>query len=396
MPSQRPGTTADQALMQLTEKDGLVSLTDVPSTIQDAAAHAKMLMRSELIPKDFRGRFADCYTAIQFGAQFGLRPNVALQRIAVINGRPSIWGDAMLGICEQTGELREFLEEDVPGEGDAAGAACFVHRVKREGTERKRRVVFTVGDARDAGLLNKSGPWQTARKRMLQLRARAFCLRDTFADVLTGLYSAEELRDGTPPDIVIEAAPVNEPQRRQPSPASDEPTAEPPADSAGAPAPAQPAGAASAAEPEPPVDSAGAPAGEAEAVTEGVGATVAQERPAGAPAEAAAADPPPAAAATERPPDEDWRTREQDMLGDALKPTEPDAGHQTLLPPETTAPAKAQTAQPLVSRAQRGKLIKAATESGKAIADVLQEHLGVDHPSKVRAADFARAMELLS
>ena len=61
---------------------------------------------------------------------------------------------------------------------------------------------------------------------MMQLRARAFCLRDTFSDVLTGLYSAEEARD-IPPDIVVEAVRVEDdlPKRRQGPSAPDPPAA---------------------------------------------------------------------------------------------------------------------------------------------------------------------------
>lgn len=57
-------------------------------------------------------------------------------------------------------------------------------------------------------LWGKSGPWQQYPKRMLQMRARGFALRDKFADVLGGLISAEEARDyriitNTNDDIII-------------------------------------------------------------------------------------------------------------------------------------------------------------------------------------------------
>ena len=46
--------------------------------------------------------------AIMHGLEVGLSPLSALQRIAVINGRPTIWGDGALalvkasGLCEAT------------------------------------------------------------------------------------------------------------------------------------------------------------------------------------------------------------------------------------------------------------------------------------------------------
>ena len=41
----------------------------------------------------------------------------------------------------------------------------------------------------------KQGPWTQYPKRMRQMRARAFALRDVFADILKGMPIAEELQD---------------------------------------------------------------------------------------------------------------------------------------------------------------------------------------------------------
>ena len=159
-PPRREKTTVSNeknADEQLTVTDGSVALIKLPETIGEAMAHAKILMRGELIPKEYRGHLGNVYTAIQFGAQFGLLPNQSLQRIAVINGRPSLWGDAMLGIIEATGQLSEFEESDIVADGDAAGARCFVHRVKPDGTARKRTCDFTIADAKKAGAVDQAG-----------------------------------------------------------------------------------------------------------------------------------------------------------------------------------------------------------------------------------------------
>ena len=76
-----------------------------------------------------------------------------------------------------------------------------------------QRREFTVEDAKKAGLWGKQGPWQTAPTRMLKLRARAFALRDTFADALRGLQSAEEQRDVVETTATVERVDVQQPQR---------------------------------------------------------------------------------------------------------------------------------------------------------------------------------------
>jgi hypothetical protein len=54
---------------------------------------------------------------------------------------------------------------------------------------------FSVEEAKRALLWGKAGPWTAYPKRMMQMRARGFALRDAFADVLTGLITAEEAHD---------------------------------------------------------------------------------------------------------------------------------------------------------------------------------------------------------
>jgi len=75
-----------------------------------------------------------------------------------------------------------------------------VCQAKRRGYAKPTIATFSVADAKKAGLWGKSGPWQQYPKRMLQLRARGFALRDAFPDVLRGLVTAEEAQDYSTPE----------------------------------------------------------------------------------------------------------------------------------------------------------------------------------------------------
>lgn len=157
-----------------------------PQSLDEALRFADMLSKSSMVPKDYQGNPANCIIAMQWGMEIGLQPLQAMQNIAVINGRPSIWGDAMLAIVRGSG-LLEYIKEDPTPEG------C-VCKVKRKGEDEAVRE-FTVEDAKKAGLLGKQGPWQQNPKRMMQMRARAFALRDVFPDVLRGVHVAEIAQD---------------------------------------------------------------------------------------------------------------------------------------------------------------------------------------------------------
>lgn len=142
------------------------------------------------------------FVAMQCGAEVGLPPVQSLQSIAVINGRPTIWGDALPGLVWGSG-LCEGIEERIEGTGDNRTAVCIARRKGVSPTERR----FSMADAKRAGLLGK-GPWTQYPDRMLQMRARGFALRDAFADVLKGLQIREEVLD-YPTEATVESKPAS-------------------------------------------------------------------------------------------------------------------------------------------------------------------------------------------
>lgn len=179
--------TADKARFSLT-----------PTSIDEAMRFADMLSKSALVPKDYQGNPANCVIAMQWGMEIGLQPMQAMQSIAVINGRPAIWGDAMIALVKGSG-LLDSIDEDV---GEDA-ATCTV---KRRGEQPVSRT-FSMADAKRAGLAGKQGPWTQYPRRMMQMRARAWALRDVFPDVLRGVFVADEAQDMPPEhDITPPAA----------------------------------------------------------------------------------------------------------------------------------------------------------------------------------------------
>lgn len=174
----------------------------VPSDLDSAYRLAKAVCMSGLAPKGLEKPEA-AMVAILHGMEVGLTPMMALQKIAVINGRPTIWGDGALGLVRGSG-VCEFVTEKMEGVGDKRTAICTT---KRKGEPDPITRCFSVDDAKRAGLWDKGGPWKQYPERMLAMRARAFALRDGFADVLGGLYLAEELQGTETPAMKDVTAP---------------------------------------------------------------------------------------------------------------------------------------------------------------------------------------------
>ena len=182
-----------------------------PQTFEEAWRFAKIVADSNFAPKGFQDKPGDVLVAVQMGAELGLAPMQALQSIAVINGRPSIWGDAMVAVCmahPSFGGMSERIDGDT--------AYCTVIR---KGWPEPVTRTFSMDDAKKAQLLGKAGPWTQYPKRMLQMRARGFALRDAFPDALRGLISQDEARDiprETVQATVVQNRPVQEPEPEQP------------------------------------------------------------------------------------------------------------------------------------------------------------------------------------
>jgi hypothetical protein len=159
-------------------------------TIDEVFRFAEAVHQSRLAPKQFDSPQA-ILVAIQHGLEIGLKPMQALQSIAVINGRPCIWGDGALALVVSKPDF-EDIEETFNADGTEA--KCTIKRKGRTPVVR----TFSMADAKLAGLLGKPGPWTQYLKLMLQMRARGFAMRDAFPDALKGVAVREEQEDIAP------------------------------------------------------------------------------------------------------------------------------------------------------------------------------------------------------
>ena len=158
------------------------------TSFDEAENLARRISNSALAPQSYRGKVDDTLVAMMMGNELGLNPIQAIQNIAVINGKPSIYGDAMLALVQnhpKFGGINETYDDTTKT------ALC---EIWRKGGE-KHVQTYSKSDAERAGLWGRKGPWTQYPQRMLAMRARGFALRNQFADALCGLISAKEAHD---------------------------------------------------------------------------------------------------------------------------------------------------------------------------------------------------------
>ena len=126
----------------------------IPTSLSQMWRLANIIAQSAFAPKGME-KAESIFVAIDYGLSFGIAPLQAMQNIAVINGRPSIYGDLMLGIVQADeiptgGKTLQDLDEHFEGEDgtDEFAAVCIAKRRDRE-TPIERR--FSIKDAKIAG-----------------------------------------------------------------------------------------------------------------------------------------------------------------------------------------------------------------------------------------------------
>lgn len=157
----------------------------VGSNIDQEYRLAKAYHMSGLMPKGL-GSPEKVLVALQICRELKLPAMTSVGNIAVINGTPSLFGNLPLALVKRSGQLE--LIEEVINEDDPENmfASCTI---KRKGSLSIIRH-FSWNDAKRAGLF-KNDVWSKYPKRMLQMRARGWAIKDSFPDVLLGLAQAE-------------------------------------------------------------------------------------------------------------------------------------------------------------------------------------------------------------
>jgi len=142
------------------------------------------------------------------GQELGLPPMQAFASIAVINGKPTLTAEVMLGLIYRDHPKAQVTFVRTTNE------VCTIEACRPGG--KPSTFNFSLADAQQAGLLGK-GPWESYPAAMLRARCISAMARAMFPDALSGcVYTPEELganvdKDGEIVEVqseVVEPAPT--------------------------------------------------------------------------------------------------------------------------------------------------------------------------------------------
>lgn len=153
-------------------------------TIQDMMTLAKQVVAGKLFPSfDSPEKLM---TLMMLCQAEGIPPIVAVRRYDIIQGRPALKSDAMLGDFQTRGGKVAWLvytETVVKAEFSASGLSAPV------------TVEWTIEMANRAGLAAKPGSWKQYPRAMLKARVISEGIRISMPSIVSGVYTPEEVAD---------------------------------------------------------------------------------------------------------------------------------------------------------------------------------------------------------
>jgi hypothetical protein len=182
--------------------------------------YADILLQSGKLPKHFyecdqyknplknaEGKFIAnaplLVTIIQFGMDMGMNVSNSIRHLIPLSGTIALKGDGAKAMIFSSGTVIDWVETS----GGSYSDGTMWHKisvVRNNGISLE--VTFTADDAKRMGLwvsdassekheYFKKSPWYKTPARMCMYRALGFISRDLFADILNGMYLAEEAAD---------------------------------------------------------------------------------------------------------------------------------------------------------------------------------------------------------
>lgn len=157
------------------------------TNIDEMMRFCNLIQQAGMTPKSYKSP-QQLFLGIQAGLEIGLLPMQSMAGIMVVNNLATVWGDVAIGLVRRSPEC-EYVREEYDEAKKVATCRC-----KRRGQDCESVGTFSYDEAKQAGLLAKD-TYQKYLRRMLQVRARGFAIRDCFGDLLRGLKLTEEVID---------------------------------------------------------------------------------------------------------------------------------------------------------------------------------------------------------
>lgn len=182
------------------------ALTIVPRSLPEVETLAETLAKSTLLPDALKGKAPDIVVSILAGAELGLSPMAAIRGVHVVQGKPLLSADTMVGLVLASGLCEYFMCVE---ESDAS----VTYETKRKNAPKAQRCTWSLDDSKRAAIHTKDNH-RLFPRQMMKARCKAILARDAYPDVLAGVYDTSEVDQAVPLPTLDTAAKADRAQRQ--------------------------------------------------------------------------------------------------------------------------------------------------------------------------------------
>ncbi len=210
---------AKKEITKIEDAQNLPTLTSNNTALDAAMAISVELAKSDIIPKEFQNKPANCLIAVELANRLKASPFMVMQNVDIIYSRPALRSAFIISCINNSGKYVGSLKFQI----DDKETKCRAYAIEKETGEKIIGPTITIEMASKEGWLTKNGSkWKTLPGLMLRYRAASFFGRLYCPEILNGMYSVEEVQDmqpstiGTPlPDVFGNEPFPEEPQRTE-------------------------------------------------------------------------------------------------------------------------------------------------------------------------------------
>jgi len=184
-----------------------------PTNIEQGLKLAEMMATAKLLPDHLRNDKGSCLLVLEQASRWGMSPFAVAQCTSVVHGRLCFEGKLVAAALSAMKAIEGRLEYDITGEGQDAK---IIVTGTPKGAKKAATVAGTVKQWRTY-LKDKQGnrmdnAWDKQPEDMLIYRGTRQWARRYAPEAMLGVYTADEMEDGTVIDITpgkdIPVAPV--------------------------------------------------------------------------------------------------------------------------------------------------------------------------------------------
>lgn len=156
---------------------------------------AKVFADSDLVPKQYHRKIANCVLAITTAQRLGIDPIMFMQQSYMVGATPGIQAQLVIAMINKSPEFKGSLRYKMVGTPGQDDYGCYAY-IKDKNDELLEGPTVTIKMAKDEGWYSKNGSkWKTLPSQMLRYRAASFFGRVYAPETLMGFQTVDELQD---------------------------------------------------------------------------------------------------------------------------------------------------------------------------------------------------------